>query len=45
MKHLKGVLSFLLKNRRIIGGIIGSSLILVGYPKEGAALRDASELL
>lgn len=45
MITLRKVLSFVFQNRRLIGSIIGSGLILAGYPNEGTKLNEVSELL
>lgn len=45
MDKLRKVISFTLKNRRIIGSIVGSLLMLYGYADEGAFISDMSKRL
>lgn len=43
MQKLKKAASFIFMNRRIIGSIIGSTLVLLGYVDEGNFVRHLGE--
>lgn len=43
MKNVKGIASFIFTNRRIIGTVIGSTLMLFGYVDEGNFIMRVGE--
>lgn len=43
MEIVKGIASFIFTNRRIIGTIIGSTLMLFGYVDEGNFIMRVGE--
>lgn len=43
MSKLRSIFRFIYVNRRIIGGIAGSILVLAGYPNEGTIVNSIVE--
>lgn len=43
MEKLKKIASFVFVNRRVIGSIVGSSLVLLGYVDEGNFIQRVGE--